>query len=131
MKKTGIMNQGISSVVAGMGHNDMIMVCGSAYPIPEEGNRIDLALEPGLPGFEDVVRVILKELEVKRFYVSEKTQEASPGQLEKLCRLMPGKEPDMVSQAELMKIGGKAKAYVRTGECTPFSNVILVGGVIF
>ena len=47
MKKTGIMNQDISEVIAGLGHNDIIFICGSAFPIPMDGKRIDLALEPG------------------------------------------------------------------------------------
>lgn len=131
MKRIGIMNREISDVVAGMGHRDKIMICGSAYPIPEESRRIDLALEPGLPGFLDVIRVVLKELEVESFYVARQTQEMSPGQFEGVCALFPDMEPCIVDQEELKRLGRGAKAYVRTGECTPFSNVILTGGVIF
>ena len=68
MKKIGIMNKDISAVIAGMGHNDEIMICGSAFPIPDGTNRIDLALEPGLPAFMYVVRVITKELEVELIF---------------------------------------------------------------
>lgn len=131
MKKTGIMNREISEVVAGMGHNDMLMICGSAYPIPAGERRIDLALEPGLPSFMDVVRVVLKELEVERFAVAKQTQENSPRRFAQICDILAGKELLVVDQAELKEMGHKAKAYIRTGECTPFSNVILIGGVIF
>lgn len=131
MKKSGIMNRDISQVVAGMGHNDMLIICGSAYPIPEEGRRIDLALEPGLPGFMDVLRVILKELEVERFVVARQTEENSPARFKEICDMLEGKTRTMVDQSELKELARGAKAYIRTGECTPFSNVILVGGVIF
>lgn len=131
MKKCGIMNRELSQVVAGMGHNDMLMVCGSAYPIPDGERRIDLALEPGLPAFMDVVRVILKELEVERFIVAQQTKERSPKRFEEICRILDTKELIVVDQLKLKEMGHLTKAYVRTGECTPFSNVILVSGVIF
>ncbi len=131
MKKTGIMNKEISAVIAGMGHNDMLMICGSAYPIPDNGHRIDLALEPGLPGFLDVIRVVLKELEVEGVYVAAQTKRESPRQFEGICALFPALKPNIVEQSELKELGYKAKAYIRTGECTPFSNIVLAGGVIF
>lgn len=131
MKKYGIMNRDISEVVASMGHNDMLIICGSAYPIPAEARRIDLALEPGLPAFMDVVRVVLKELEVERFLIASQTKEHSPKRFEEICNMLEDKELIVVDQSELKKTALQAKAYIRTGECTPFSNVILVGGVIF
>ncbi|MEG1525577.1 MAG: D-ribose pyranase [Clostridia bacterium] len=131
MKKLGIMNRDISEVVAEMGHNDMLIICGSAYPIPKDAKRIDLALEPGLPAFMDVLRVVLKELEVERFLVAKQTEEKSPKRFHEICDMLQGKERIMVDQDELKKTALQAKAYIRTGECTPFSNVILISGVIF
>ena len=131
MKRSGIMNREISRIVAGMGHNDMLMICGSAYPIPEEGRRIDLALEPGLPAFMDVLRVVLKELEVEGYLVARQTKEQSPARFSEICEMLKEKNCVVVDQAELKESARGAKAYIRTGECTPFSNVILVSGVIF
>lgn len=131
MKKIGIMNKDISTVIAGMGHNDEIMVCGSAFPIPEGTTRIDLALEPGLPAFMDVVRVITKELEVERFLVSEETREKSPERFNEIRDFFPDKVMKVIPQSELKEQAKTVKACIRTGECTPFSNVILVAGVIF
>ena len=131
MKKIGIMNMNISAVIAGMGHNDEIMICGSAFPIPKGTNRIDLALEPGLPAFMDVVRVITKELEVERFLVSEDTKEKSPARFNEIRAFFPDKEMKVIPQSELKERAKTVKACIRTGECTPFSNVILVAGVIF
>lgn len=131
MKKIGIMNKEISAVIAGMGHRDRIMICGSAFPIPEDAKRIDLALEPGLPGFLDVLRVVLKELKVEDIIIAQETLDNSPKMFQKMVEMFPGIEPQVISQAELKKEARKVKACIRTGECTPFSNIILVSGVIF
>ncbi|MBE3100931.1 MAG: D-ribose pyranase [Firmicutes bacterium] len=131
MKKTGVMNKDISSVIAGMGHNDKIMICGSAFPIPSSTCRIDLALEPGLPAFLDVLRVVLKELKVEQIMIAKETLESSPKRFQEMVEVFPGIEPKVIPQAELKEISKEVKACIRTGECTPFSNIILVSGVIF
>ena len=51
MKKIGILNQDISCVVAGMGHNDMLVIGDAGLPIPDGVRRIDLAVKQGVPGF--------------------------------------------------------------------------------
>lgn len=131
MKKSGIMHREISSVIAGMGHRDELMICGSAFPIPDETLRIDLALEPGLPAFMDVVRVIMKELAVERIVIAQETEINSPARFREIKDFFPGLPADVIPQTELKKRAGQVKACIRTGECTPYSNVILVSGVIF
>jgi D-ribose pyranase len=131
VKKIGIMNKDISEVVAGMGHNDKIMICGSAFPIPSGTRRIDLALEQGLPAFLDVLRVVLKELKVEQIMIARETLENSPKRFQEIVEVFPDIEPKVIPQLELKELSKEVKACIRTGECTPFSNIILVSGVIF
>jgi len=131
MKKCGIMHRELSAVIAGMGHGDKLMVCGSAFPIPPGAIRIELALEPGLPAFMDVVRIICKELLVERIIIAEETRETSPHRFKELVSYFEGVNIQIVPQSSLKEHAITAKACVRTGECTPFSNVVLVSGVIF
>ena len=51
MKKSGILNADISRVLSYMGHTDTIAVGDCGLPIPEETERIDLALVKGTPSF--------------------------------------------------------------------------------
>ena len=131
MKKSGIMHRELSAVVAGMGHGDELMICGSAFPIPDSARRIELALEPGLPAFMDVVRIVCKELLVERVLIAEETRTVSPKRFEELTSFFKGIKIDVIPQSELKQHANTAKACVRTGECTKFSNVVLIGGVIF
>lgn len=131
MKKIGIMNKDISEVIAGMGHKDKIMICGSAFPIPDTTRRIDLALEPGLPAFLDVLRVVLKELKVEGIMIAKETLENSPQRFQELTAMFPDIKPNIIPQIEMKEISKEVKACIRTGECTPFSNIILISGVTF
>jgi D-ribose pyranase len=131
LKKIGVMNKEISDVIAGMGHKDKIMICGSAFPIPGNTRRIDLALEPGLPAFLDVLRVVLKELKVEEIMIAKETLEKSPQRFQEMTAMFPGIEPKVISQVEVKQISTEVKACIRTGECTPFSNIILISGVTF
>ncbi len=50
---------------------------------------------------------------------------------EALQRCFPGVAMTRVSHAEFKRMSARARAVVRTGECTPYANVVLTSGVIF
>ena len=131
MKKTGILNQPISAVIAGMGHGDMLAIADAGLPIPLEVERIDLALLPGVPGFLQTVAAVQGEMQVEKVIVANETDEKSPHIAEALKAIFPETRFEWVSHAELKELTHKAVAVIRTGEFTPYANVILVSGVIF
>ncbi len=131
MKKQGILNQELSNVVAGMGHMDMLVVGDAGLPIPPGVKRIDLALSPGVPGFLQAVQAISEELKIQQLMVARETFAVSPEIGAKLKAIFPGVDLVEISHAELKEISAKARAVVRTGEFTPYANVILVSGVVF
>jgi len=88
VKKIGILNQPISSVIAGLGHTDTLVVADAGLPIPQETQRIDLALVEGIPGFLDTLRAVLMEMEVERAIVAEEMLETSPGVYEAVKGLL-------------------------------------------
>ena len=131
MKKTGILNQPISAVIAGMGHGDMLVIADAGLPVPLEVERIDLALLPGVPGFLQTVAAVQGELQVEKVIVANETGDKSPHIAEALKAIFPEARLEWVSHAELKELTHKAVAVIRTGEFTPYTNVILVSGVVF
>lgn len=131
MKKTGILNSDISRVVADMGHMDWIGIGDAGTPVPPETEKIDLAVHAGLPKFTDVLKEVLKELEVQKIYVAEEIKTENPEQLENVKKILPDVEIEFIPHSELKKDLKKAKAFIRTGEESSYSNVILESGVIF
>lgn len=131
MKKTRLLNQAISSVIAGMGHQDTLVIADAGLPIPLETRRIDLALTEGMPPFLDTLRAVLAELEVERAIVAEEMVEVSPETYEAVRGMLGNVPIETVAHDDLKARTGSARAVIRTGEFTPYANVVLVAGVVF
>jgi D-ribose pyranase len=131
MKKNGVLNKDISEVVASMGHTDSLMICDAGLPIPQNTRRIDLALKQGVPGFIDVAEVIASELKIEKIVVAEEMKTASPKTLEAIKKTFAGIEIKFVSHEKLKELSSETRAIIRTGEFTPYANVIVYSGVVF
>lgn len=59
------MNSDISRVLSYMGHTDCICIGDCGLPIPDEVERIDLALKFGVPTFMDTLRIVAEDKKLK------------------------------------------------------------------
>ncbi|UJP09958.1 D-ribose pyranase [Microbacterium sp. KUDC0406] len=132
MRKTPTtINPALSRVISETGHTDLIVVTDAGLPIPPGSERIDLAYRPGAPEFFDVLDTVLAELVVEGATVSAEVAEHSPQVLAGLRERLPGIEIELVPHAEFKKRTHSARAFVRSGEYTPYANVILQAGVAY
>lgn len=133
MKKQGILNSDISRVLSYMGHTDRIAIGDCGLPIPDEVERIDLALKFGVPAFMDVLREVTEDMKVEKIVLAEEIKEQNEAVLQAIKELFKGQEIEVeyVSHAELKKQTKECKAVIRTGETTPYANIILQSGCIF
>ncbi len=131
MKKSGILNADIAAVVASMGHFDTITVADAGLPIPDEPLRIDLVVRKNLPRFLDVTTAILDELAVQEAIIAQEMPGASPVIYDELRALLGTIPIRQVSHEEFKALTAQSRAVVRSGEFTPYANVILVAGVVF
>jgi D-ribose pyranase len=118
-------------VLAELGHTDTLVVADAGLPIPPGVERIDLALVQSVPGFLHTLEVILAELAVESAVIAEEMAERSPDVHRHTLRLLEPRSVHIVSHEELKRRTAAARAVVRTGECTPYANVLLVAGVTF
>jgi D-ribose pyranase len=131
VKKIGILNQPISSVIAGLGHTDTLVIADAGLPIPPETQRVDLALTEGIPSFLDTLRVVLTEMEVERAIIAEEMLDASPQVYEAVKEMLGDVPIETVTHLIFKEQTRSARAVIRTGEFTPYANVILTAGVVF
>lgn len=131
MKKTGLLNQQLSAVLAGMGHCDTLVIGDCGLPIPDGVERVDLALTPGVPGFLETLRIIQTELQIESAVIASEMQEKSPALHQALLPMLAGVEISQVEHERFKALTANAVAVVRTGECTPYANIILKSGVFF
>ncbi|HKQ68564.1 MAG TPA: D-ribose pyranase [Polyangiaceae bacterium] len=131
MKKTGILNSGISKLVSEVGHTDQIVICDAGFPIPAHVPRIDLALTPGHPSFISVLEAVLIELEIEKVFYAEEIKQKNPGVLGAMTAVLGQVETKTVSHDQFKRLALGAKAAIRTGECSPYASVLLQAGVTF
>ena len=135
MKKGRLLNSNISSVISKMGHTDHITIGDAGLPIPNSVERIDLAIEKGVPTFLGTLDVVLEELKVEEVIIAKEMNEISNEMYNTLLKVLKEKCGEIkvveVPHEEFKGITKESKAVVRTGECTPYANIILKSGVTF
>jgi D-ribose pyranase len=131
VKKTGLLNQPLSALIAGLGHTDTIVITDAGLAIPANIQRIDLAVSAGVPSFLDVMRAILGEMQISGAIVASELIEHSPLFHARIAQLVDSALLSEIPHSVFLQQMHTARAAVRTGEFTPFANVILVSEVIF
>ncbi|TAI86561.1 D-ribose pyranase [Pectobacterium versatile] len=139
MKKTALLNSDISSVISRLGHTDSLVIGDAGLPIPETTTRIDLALTHNVPTFLQVVSVVTSEMQVEAAILAEEIIEKNPAVHDALLDQLKQLEQHQgnsialhyVSHEEFKTQSGKSRAIIRSGECSPYANVILCAGVTF
>ncbi|MBR6542229.1 MAG: D-ribose pyranase [Anaerotignum sp.] len=133
MKKQGILNSDISRVLSYMGHTDTICIGDCGLPIPDEVERIDLALCFGEPAFMRTLEVVAGDMKIEKIVLAEEIKENNPKVLSEIQAYFAGQdvEVEFVSHTELKERTKDCKAVIRTGETTPYANIILQSGCIF
>lgn len=133
MKKIGTLNTHLSRIIAAMGHTDRLVICDSGLPIPRRGDVVDLALTTNIPRFLEVLDVVLEELEVERIVVASEMAERNENLYREVLDRLDGAEVRRVPHEAFKQMMREDDniAFVRTGEATPYANVILCAGVTF
>lgn len=135
MKRNGILNSDISRVLSYMGHTDRIAIGDCGLPIPEETERIDLAVKFGQPTFMDVLKEVGADMKIEKIILAEEIKEKNPQILSEInayfAEMDVQPEVEFVSHVELKQLTKDCKAVIRTGETTPYANIILQSGCIF
>ena len=117
-----------------MGHTDALCIADAGLPIPEGPNapeRIDLAVTRNLPAFLDVLDVVLEELVVERAVVAGEIREQNPAVLDGIRSRLRDTPIEFVPHEEFKLLTRTGRAVVRSGECTPYANILLYSGVPF
>jgi D-ribose pyranase len=131
MKKNGILNGDISRVLGYMRHTDIITIVDCGFPIPDGVECIDLSVKFGLPLFLDVLEAVSDDLEIELVRFANEIKEKNPKVLEGALEILKGREIEIIPHVEFKKLSAKSKVIIRTGEATPYANVILQSGCTF
>lgn len=131
MKKDRILNSQLIQAIASLGHTDLLVIGDAGLPIPPNVSCIDLSLVRGIPSFIDTLAAVCSELVIEACTLAEEMDAASPRLAAQTKDMLAGFPVAAVPHEALKTLSQKAKVIVRTGETTPFANVVLRCGVNF
>lgn len=133
MKKTGVLNAELSKLIATLGHGDMLVIGDAGLPVPHGVPCIDLAVSLGVPALRQVLDAVLQEICLEKITLAKETETHSAD----LWRFAHNHAENnriqtaTVSHEALKQLSQTARAVVRTGDTTPYTNIILHSGVPF
>jgi len=131
MKKSGVLNSDISRVLSYMRHTDTICISDCGLPCPDETELIDISLEKGVPDFVRVLKAVVNDMSVEKIFLAEEIRVKNPAVLKEIQTLLPGVKTDFMPHEEFKKKLLSCKAVVRSGEASPYANIILQSACIF
>lgn len=127
MRRTGILHTGLTEQISRLGHTDTFVIGDCGLPVPPGVERVDLAVVMGVPRFAAVADAILAEVEVEGAVIALEAASSPAGEL--LAERFPTAQT--VPHEELKRLTQTARFVIRTGETTPYANVIIRCGVPF
>lgn len=139
MKKTKLLHSEISYLIARMRHKDSLVIGDAGLPISNGVQQIDLAVSKGVPDFLTVLEAVLSEQKIEKVIMAEEFMKVSPKLHQDVMDLLLHMQEEEEIELEVIYLPHEAfkeetkkcLGAVRTGEFTPYANIILVSGVVF
>jgi D-ribose pyranase len=128
VNRAGVLNPAISHLIASTGHTDYFTICDKGFPVPEEPERIDLALVDGIPTVLDVLRAAHAEFSIDRVVIAAEMESVSPERVAELRAILGEVPLEAMSHLELKRLSHGGRATIRTGDVVPYANIIVVSG---
>lgn len=118
-------------MIAAIGHGQTLVIGDAGLPVPPATRRIDLAVRPGMPSFLDVLEAVLEAGVFEGGVIAVELLDANSALVERIRADLASGSLDSVPHDELKRRAGEAIAVVRSGEFTPYANILLRAGVPF
>jgi len=136
MKRLGILNRELSALVARLGHLDEITICDAGLPCPEGVPVLDLSLTLGKPTLWELLDTLRQELVIEGALWAQEAEGPVADRLAREIEAWQAVTPRAVSMSSIPHADLKARvpqsrAVLRSGDATPYANVILLCGVAF
>lgn len=131
MRKTGILNSEIVKEISAIGHTQFLIIGDAGLPIPKGVKVIDLALKSGIPSFLETLKAVLDEMVVENYYLADEIKSKNFSINDEVKKMAGDLPHDYISHEELKKMSEQAQVIIRSGETSPYANIVLVAGVNF
>jgi D-ribose pyranase len=126
MLRTGILNPAINSLLSRVRHTNTVVIADRGFPYWPQIETIDISLVDGIPTVLDVLRAIRANFVIGQFYMAEEFRERnSPAVVGALEEVTAGTPILFERHTEFKRRIPSAVGLIRTGDTTPYANIIL------
>lgn len=137
MRNGVLLNAPLTGLIGELGHSDKIMITDAGWPIPK-AVRYDLCLTHGIPRLAEVFSVIAEELSIEKVIIDAEMQNTAPevhAEIKRIIAAAAQRGGEIVIEYEphvtFKEHANSVKGIVRTGECIPYCNLVIVAGLAF
>jgi D-ribose pyranase len=129
MLRTGILNPHLASLLARVRHTNLLVIADRSFPFSSEIETVDLSLVDDIPTVPDVLRAILSNFSVSEALMAEEFfAHNGPEPQRVFTAALDGAPLTRLPHVEFKRRVPSAIGLLRTGDSTPYANVILVSG---
>jgi D-ribose pyranase len=128
MRRDGLWHAELLTLVVSLRHTDTLIVADAGLPVPAGVPVVDLGWRRGEPALLPLLDALLAELVVERAEIAKEADGAFLDGVRERLRDVP---VELISHEDLKAACATARAVVRTGEATPYANIVLHAGVPF
>ena len=128
MRRGALLHPGLAAAFATLGHTDLVVVTDAGFPIPADANRIDLGITDGLVDVRDVLRTVLRSVDVERAEFAPELRSHHPSLYAEVQQIFTGSGAEFAPAAHETLIADhvrRAKVVIRSGSFEPWANFAL------
>jgi D-ribose pyranase len=126
MLKTGILNPQITSLLARVRHTNALVITDRGFPCWPGVETIDISLVDNVPTVLEVVRAVRANWEGRQAWIASEFFSANDAKTQaEFAAALEGLSVSHEPHCELKRRVPAAIGIIRTGDATPFGNVIL------
>lgn len=128
MRRGTLLHPGLASAFATLGHTDLVVVTDAGFPIPTSANRIDLGITDGLVDVRDVLRIVLRHVDIEVAEFAPELKSHHPSLYAEVQEIFTGSGAEFASAAHETLIADhvrRAKVVIRSGSFEPWANFAL------
>jgi D-ribose pyranase len=126
MLRSGILNPAMNSLLSRVRHTNTLVIADRGFPFWPQIETIDLALIDDIPRVTDVLAAITAQFTIGRAFMAQEFLTANSEQATDRVRTLLAKVPiTFETHVTFKKRIPSAIGLIRTGDTTPYTNIIL------
>ncbi len=128
MRRGALLHPQLAGAFAALGHTDLVVVTDAGFPIPAGANRVDLGIVDDLVDVRDVLRTVLRFVDVELAEFAPELKTHHPSLYAEVQEIFTGSGAVFAGASHETLIADhvrRAKVVIRSGSFEPWANFAL------